>query len=174
MSDRVQDDGQSTELRPFPIDRPETMVSLTPDVPALGRVELNKFAHPFQKGSRIRIWIDTPKRMGRIWLCTGVAAVRQQDLARCFSSFPAGPWNCRWAAGARRAAGLRHDPEATMPPRPARIERPVKHTHGSVPLPADAPVAARTLTSDDFYGGAGAAWPVGRMSTYSFLKCWFC
>ena len=64
MSDRVQDDGQSTELRPFPIDRPETIVSLTPDVPELGRVELNKFAHPFRKGSRIRIWIDTPSEWG--------------------------------------------------------------------------------------------------------------
>lgn len=64
MSNRLQDDGRSTELRPFPIDRPETMISMTPDVPVLGRVELNKFAHPFRKGSRIRIWIDAPSDWG--------------------------------------------------------------------------------------------------------------
>lgn len=64
LSNRAQDDGRSTELRPFPIDRPETMVALTPGVPVLGRVEINKFAHPFRRGSRIRIWIDTPSRWG--------------------------------------------------------------------------------------------------------------
>jgi len=64
MSNRAQDDGRSTDLRPFPIDLPETMQSLTPEQPALGRVELNKFAHPFRKGSRLRIWIDTPSAWG--------------------------------------------------------------------------------------------------------------
>jgi predicted acyl esterase len=64
MSDRVQDDSRSTELRPYPIDRPETMVALTPGVPALGRVEVTKFAHVFRKGSRLRLWIDTPSQYG--------------------------------------------------------------------------------------------------------------
>lgn len=64
LSDRAQDDGLSTELRPFPIDRPETMSALTPGVPVLARVELNKFAHPFRRGSRLRIWIDTPSKWG--------------------------------------------------------------------------------------------------------------
>jgi predicted acyl esterase len=64
MSDRAQDNGQATLVRPVPLDRPATMVALTPGVPALGRVELNKFAHTFRKGSHIRIWIDTPSRWG--------------------------------------------------------------------------------------------------------------
>jgi len=64
LSDRAQNDGLSTDLRPFPVDRPETMAALTPDVPVLGRVELNKFAHAFRAGSRIRIWIDTPSAWG--------------------------------------------------------------------------------------------------------------
>ncbi|MDO7835444.1 CocE/NonD family hydrolase [Sphingobium sp. HBC34] len=64
VSNRTQDDGKSTELRPFPIDRPQTMVSMTPGVPVLARVEINKFAHAFRKGSRIRIWIDTPSKWG--------------------------------------------------------------------------------------------------------------
>lgn len=64
LSDRAQDDGLATALRPFPLDRPKTMAALTPDMPALGRVELNKFAHAFRAGSRIRIWIDTPSAWG--------------------------------------------------------------------------------------------------------------
>ncbi len=64
MSDRAQDDGQATIVRPVPLDKSASMQALTPGVPALGRVELNKFAHTFRKGSRIRIWIDTPSRWG--------------------------------------------------------------------------------------------------------------
>lgn len=64
LSDRAQDDGRSTELRPWPMDRPETMMSLTPGVPVLGRVELNKFAHAFRAGSHLRVWIDTPSNFG--------------------------------------------------------------------------------------------------------------
>ncbi|MEH3046961.1 CocE/NonD family hydrolase [Sphingomonas adhaesiva] len=64
LSDRMQDDGKATALRPFPLDRPETMVPLTPGEPVLGRVELNKFGHVFRAGSRIRIWIDTPSAWG--------------------------------------------------------------------------------------------------------------
>ncbi len=64
LSNRAQDDSRSTELRPWPIDSPDTMASLTPGVPVLGRVELNKFAHAFRAGSRLRLWIDTPSRWG--------------------------------------------------------------------------------------------------------------
>jgi putative CocE/NonD family hydrolase len=64
LSDRAQDDSRSNLLRPYPIDRPETMSSLTPGVPVLGRVELTKFAHLFRKGSRLRLWIDTPSQYG--------------------------------------------------------------------------------------------------------------
>ncbi|WP_226017922.1 CocE/NonD family hydrolase [Novosphingobium sp. FKTRR1] len=64
LSDRVQDDSRSNPLRPYPLDRPETMASLTPGEPVLGRVELTKFAHLFRKGSRLRLWIDTPSQYG--------------------------------------------------------------------------------------------------------------
>jgi putative CocE/NonD family hydrolase len=64
MSDRAQDDGQATIVRPVPLDKPANLQALKPGVPALGRVELNKFAHTYRKGSRIRIWIDTPSRWG--------------------------------------------------------------------------------------------------------------
>jgi putative CocE/NonD family hydrolase len=64
LSARAQDPVRSTELRPWPADRPETMASLTPGVPVLGRVELTKFAHAFRAGSKLRIWIDTPSQFG--------------------------------------------------------------------------------------------------------------
>jgi uncharacterized protein len=64
MSGRAQDDGRATAVRPFPLDRPETMASLTPEVPVLGRVEINKFSYAFRTGSRLRLWIDTPSRWG--------------------------------------------------------------------------------------------------------------
>jgi len=64
LSDRAQDDSRSNLLRPYPIDRPETMSALTPGEPVLGRVELTKFAHVLRKGSRLRLWIDTPSQYG--------------------------------------------------------------------------------------------------------------
>ena len=64
LSDRAQDDSRATELRPWPIDSPETMAALTPGEPVLGRVELTKLAHAFRPGSRIRLWIDTPSALG--------------------------------------------------------------------------------------------------------------
>jgi len=64
LSDRVQDRAKSTVLRPWPIDRPETMVAMVPGAPALARVEVQKFAHAFRKGSRLRLWIDTPSQYG--------------------------------------------------------------------------------------------------------------
>ncbi len=64
LSNRAQDPARATVLRPFPLDRPETMEALRPAEPVLARVELPKFAHPFRTGSRIRIWIDTPSAWG--------------------------------------------------------------------------------------------------------------
>ncbi|MEJ5979637.1 CocE/NonD family hydrolase [Novosphingobium sp. PS1R-30] len=63
-SNRAQDDGRATALRPVPLDRPETMTALTPGVPILARVELPKFGHAFRAGSRMRLWIDAPSRWG--------------------------------------------------------------------------------------------------------------
>lgn len=64
LADRAQDEKLSTPLRPWPIDRPESMAAMVPGVPALARVEIQKFAHAFRKGSRIRMWIDTPSQFG--------------------------------------------------------------------------------------------------------------
>jgi predicted acyl esterase len=64
VSDRAQDDSRSNLLRPYPIDRAETMSTLVPGVPVLARVELTKFAHLFREGSRLRLWIDTPSQYG--------------------------------------------------------------------------------------------------------------
>jgi len=64
LSDRAQDPAKSTPLRPWPIDRPETMVAMVPGQPALARIEVQKFAHAFRKGSRLRLWIDTPSQYG--------------------------------------------------------------------------------------------------------------
>jgi uncharacterized protein len=64
LSNRAQEPSRSTLLRPFPLDRPESMTALTPGIPGLGRVELSKFAHAFRRGSRIRMWIDTPSAWG--------------------------------------------------------------------------------------------------------------
>jgi len=64
LSDRAQDPEKSTVLRPWPIDRPETMLAMVPGAPALARIEVQKFAHAFRKGSRLRLWIDTPSQYG--------------------------------------------------------------------------------------------------------------
>src|SRR6185437_15321730 len=64
MSARALDTSQSTELRPILLDTPGSIRALTPGVPVLGRVELTKFSYAFRRGSRIRIWIDTPSATG--------------------------------------------------------------------------------------------------------------
>jgi putative CocE/NonD family hydrolase len=64
LSDRLQDKAKSTALRPWPVDRPETMTAMTPGVPTLARIEVQKFAHAFRAGSRLRLWIDTPSQYG--------------------------------------------------------------------------------------------------------------
>lgn len=64
VSDRAIDVSRSTEVRPVLIDQPETLQLLNPDEPALARVEINKFAAALRKGSRLRLWIDTPSPTG--------------------------------------------------------------------------------------------------------------
>jgi predicted acyl esterase len=63
LSNRAQAPN-ATPLRPITIDTPDAIQPLLPDVPVLGRVELNKFAHAFRIGSRLRVWIDTPSQAG--------------------------------------------------------------------------------------------------------------
>jgi putative CocE/NonD family hydrolase len=64
LSNRVLDDSRSTPLRPVPVDWPEAIRPLNPGEPVLARIEVNKFAHAYRKGSQIRIWIDTPSPWG--------------------------------------------------------------------------------------------------------------
>ena len=64
MSNRATDPGRSTELQPHLYDSPQTLVALNPGEPTLGKVELPNFSHVFRKGSKIRIWIDTPSTTG--------------------------------------------------------------------------------------------------------------
>lgn len=64
MSARALDRSQSSEHRPIRCDRPECIAALTPQQPALGRVELSKVSYAFRRGSRIRIWIDAPSATG--------------------------------------------------------------------------------------------------------------
>lgn len=64
LSDRAIDTAHSTATRPVLVDTPEAIRALVPDQPVLARVELNKFAYLFRKGSRLRVWIDTPSFWG--------------------------------------------------------------------------------------------------------------
>jgi len=64
LSDRQLDPAASTAVRPVLVDTPQEIHALVPDTPVLARVELNKFAYLFGKGTRLRIWIDTPSFWG--------------------------------------------------------------------------------------------------------------
>jgi putative CocE/NonD family hydrolase len=64
LSNREVDPDRSTPLRPVPVDRPESLRPLEPGEPVLARVEINKFAHAFRAGSRLRIWIEAPSAWG--------------------------------------------------------------------------------------------------------------
>jgi putative CocE/NonD family hydrolase len=64
LSDRAIDPVLSSIVRPVLVDTPDAIHALVPDQPVLARVELNKFAYVFRKGSRVRIWIDTPSFWG--------------------------------------------------------------------------------------------------------------
>jgi predicted acyl esterase len=64
LSQRAIDPRYSTAFLPW---HPQTRASvslLTPGVPVLARVEIQKFSHAFRKGSSIRIWIDAPSTTG--------------------------------------------------------------------------------------------------------------
>jgi uncharacterized protein len=64
LSDRALDESRSTPILPILLDTPDSIMALYPNVPVLGRVELTKFSYAFRKGSRLRIWIDTPSATG--------------------------------------------------------------------------------------------------------------
>lgn len=64
MSNRQLDESKSSELRPQQLNDPDGIQPMLPNVPALGRVEIPPFSHPFRKGSKLRIWIDAPSNTG--------------------------------------------------------------------------------------------------------------
>lgn len=64
LSARKLDETKSTPLRPWIIDKPDSVLPMQPDEPVLGRVEISPFSHTFRAGSRLRVWIDAPGRTG--------------------------------------------------------------------------------------------------------------
>ncbi|MCC6226055.1 MAG: CocE/NonD family hydrolase [Microthrixaceae bacterium] len=64
LSRRALDEDLSSELRPVLRLTEGSVEPLTPGVAVLGRVEIQKFSYVFRKGSRIRIWVDTPSLTG--------------------------------------------------------------------------------------------------------------
>lgn len=64
LSDRALDQARSTPLVPWLKQTHEAVQPLTPGEPVLARVEINRFAHAFRAGSRLRLWLDAPSTTG--------------------------------------------------------------------------------------------------------------
>ena len=64
LSNRTLDAARSTPLLPVHSERPEQLAPLFPGRPVFARIEINKMGHYFRKGSRLRLWIDTPSQTG--------------------------------------------------------------------------------------------------------------
>jgi predicted acyl esterase len=64
LSNRALDKAKSTAARPVLIDKPEAFAPMIPNQPVLARLEVNRFSYPFRKGTRLRIWIETPGDTG--------------------------------------------------------------------------------------------------------------
>jgi len=64
LSNRTLDTERSTPLLPIHLERADQLMPLLPGQPVFARVEINKMGHYFRKGSRLRIWIDTPSQTG--------------------------------------------------------------------------------------------------------------
>lgn len=64
LSNRTLDTARSTPLLPVHLEQPDQLMPLLPGQPVFARVEINKMGHYFRKGSRLRVWIDTPSQSG--------------------------------------------------------------------------------------------------------------
>jgi predicted acyl esterase len=64
LPNRGLDTARSTPLLPVHLERPDQALPLLPGRPVFARVEINKVGHYFRKGSRLRVWIDTPAQSG--------------------------------------------------------------------------------------------------------------
>jgi predicted acyl esterase len=66
-SHRKLDPARSTALRPYPTNLRGDARPLIPGKPTLMRLEVFPFAHPFRKGSRLRVWIEAPTGHTGFW-----------------------------------------------------------------------------------------------------------
>jgi len=64
LSNRAIDPERSTSSRPVLLDDPEHYSPMIPGRPELARVEVNRFSTILRKGTRLRIWIETPGDTG--------------------------------------------------------------------------------------------------------------
>jgi predicted acyl esterase len=64
LSNRALDAARSTPLLPVHSERPDQLAPVFPGRPVFARIEVNKMGHYFRKGSRLRLWIDTPSQTG--------------------------------------------------------------------------------------------------------------
>lgn len=80
LSNRTLDTARSTPLLPVHSEQPEHLSPVLPGQPTFARVEINKMGHYFRKGSRLRIWIDTPSQTGGLVFDTFTQAQRVHVL----------------------------------------------------------------------------------------------
>jgi predicted acyl esterase len=64
LSNRAFDPTRSTPGRIVRTNIPSAFTPLPPNQPVLVRVKINRFSYAFRKGTRLRIWIDTPSHTG--------------------------------------------------------------------------------------------------------------
>jgi predicted acyl esterase len=64
LSNRTLDDSRSTPLLPVHLEEASHLAPLLPGRPVFARVEINKMGPYVRKGSRLRLWIDTPAQTG--------------------------------------------------------------------------------------------------------------
>jgi uncharacterized protein len=66
-SHRVEDDTQSTALRPYQTHLLEDVQPLVPGEPTEMRVEIFPFGHVFREGSKIRLYVEAPHVKPDLW-----------------------------------------------------------------------------------------------------------
>ena len=64
---RAIDPEESTQLLPVQTHAVEDVQPLSPEDPALARVEIFPFGHVFRQGSRLRLWIEAPTTLPQLW-----------------------------------------------------------------------------------------------------------
>jgi uncharacterized protein len=67
VSQRATDPARTTELRPVQSHVASDAAMLSPGEPVLARVEIFPFGHVFRRGSRVRVWVDSPTPLPELW-----------------------------------------------------------------------------------------------------------